>query len=117
MIKRRLALRENEKWGVFYKELKDRLENDIASLESIQLSEVAMRKMASKEWAFCNKDNCRNYSDLILVALNKNMQRVKAVAANYKKARQIARGAPAKKSRANPAAGVALNVPIEHDSE
>lgn len=115
VVKRRLALRENEKW-IFYKELKDRSLKDAAGIESIQLSDVAKRKMASKEWAFCDKDNCRNYSDLILVALNKNMQRVKAVAANYRKARQAVRGTPTKRSRTNPAADVAHDVPIEHDS-
>lgn len=44
------------------------------------------------------------------------MQKVKAVAANYRKARRAVRSAPAKRSRTDPAAVITLDVPIEHDS-
>jgi hypothetical protein len=82
--KRKLTLNEGEK-KLFFNALRNVAKTGKNQLEMLNLSETAKRKLASEDVAFRLSINIRNFADLILVAINKNQQHVKAVAASYRK--------------------------------
>jgi hypothetical protein len=79
---RRLTLKEKEKCLFF-----DHLESATtgqSTLELIKLSDTCCTKICSADSVYQLSRHVRNFTDVILIALNKNQQLVKAVVANFR---------------------------------
>jgi len=85
---RREMLNEYEKRIFFHAMLND-AKSDKTSMEMLQLSDYVKTKLCSQEVDLLMKNDntySRNIADLVLVAISKNQQHVKAIAANSRKA-------------------------------
>ena len=93
---RRLMLREDEKCK-FFEALRDLALNDENRLELFQISDKVKAFLASNNEYTQHRKYTRNFADLILMALSKNQQQVKAVAAHYRQTIQYQNIEPPKK--------------------
>jgi hypothetical protein len=83
IAERRQSLSEREKI-IFYNTLRLEAQRSDSRLEMLRLSQTACAKFASRDAAYSRAFHTRNYADLILVALNKNENLIKAIAASYR---------------------------------
>ena len=80
---RRLMLREDEKCK-FFEALRDLALRGENRLELFQISDKVKAFLVSDNEYAQHRKHTRNFADLILMALSKNQQQVKAVAAHYR---------------------------------
>ena len=80
---RRLILREDEKCK-FFEALRELALRDESRLELFQISDKVKTILATDNEYMQHRKHTRNFADLILMALSKNQQQVKAVAAHYR---------------------------------
>jgi hypothetical protein len=80
---RRLMLHEKEKC-LFFDALRDIANRGESSLEMLQLSDRVKDFLISVNTLTLDVDHVRNFSDLLLMAISKNQQHVKAIAAHYR---------------------------------
>lgn len=83
MNERRLCLNEREKIAFFHA-LREAVLQGSNRLELIEFAQLTHDLMTSQSPLMLNNSHARNFADLILCALSKNQQHVKAVAANYR---------------------------------
>jgi hypothetical protein len=88
LASRKLHLCESEKYR-FHAYLRKVAIRGGTQIELLHLSELARSQLASSHVHFKSRYHTRNYVDLLLIAMNKNQQQVKAIAANYRKSRQL----------------------------
>jgi hypothetical protein len=81
---RRMILHEAEKIA-FFNAIRQVAQSGGNQIEMLRLSDTAVTKLSSNNPNYKEDHIVRNFSDLILVAMNKNQQYVKAVAANSRK--------------------------------
>lgn len=81
---RRLHLNEREKIS-FFRAICESVKQGNAEFELIHLAQRIHEFLTSETILNLSEMHTRNFADLILCALSKNQQHVKAVAANYRK--------------------------------
>jgi hypothetical protein len=86
--KRRQKLDEYEK-HVFFNALQELAKSTDNRMEMLILSDTAKTKLAANDPALKDETITRNFADLILIAINKNQQRVKVIAANSRKQQPV----------------------------
>ena len=79
---RNISFKENQKF-LFFNALKEVALSDQASMEMLQLSDVAIAKL-SMHYTH-SSDQKKRLADLILIAINLNQEPVRAIAANYRR--------------------------------
>ena len=79
--KRKLSFSQNQK-SVFFTALSQVAHSEDTSLEMLQMSEYAAAKLTGKKY---DVEEEKIFADLILMAINQNQQRIRAVAANYRR--------------------------------
>jgi len=77
---RREMLSEHEK-KIFFNAMLNAARSDINSIEMLQLSPTVKTKLCSLH-VLNDRTYARNIADLVLIAISKNQQHVKAIAAN-----------------------------------
>jgi hypothetical protein len=85
---RRLMLHEKEKCQ-FFASLREIANRGDSNLEMLQLTDRVKDFLLSGDSLTVNDDHVRNFSDLLLMAISKNQQHVKAVAAHYREKNHV----------------------------
>jgi hypothetical protein len=96
VTERREMLNENEKL-IFFDAIRELAHSEGNRIEMLQFSDVAKTKLRSDDVNMVHPTTKRNLADLILVAISKNQQHVKAIAANSRQPSSFARTAASKK--------------------
>ena len=84
---RKLHLSEDQKSN-FYNMIRDVVKKDCVQLEMLHLSALVIDKLKSSNVMFRQAYHTRNYTDLLLIAMNRNQQHVQAIADNYRRKRR-----------------------------